>query len=420
MISPEQHHRLDRLAIAVVGAAVLMNFFLAAVNTHIAKMSSTSVILIQLTLTAIALSLLLIRHPRATATYYLLLSTLLWLALASTFFHEIYPRFFYDILVIPIFTLLGSSVRNVDIKWLRRLVWIVLTIAAIEAIWPSVYIQLLNPLSYYISTRDWVAATNTPAALSDAGLYVGAKRPGGDIFGIAQHRVGSIFLEPLSSGYFSIIAALSFLYFYNFKFRTTALPLAACLILALLSDTRSATAILIALVAFGGLLRYIPRYLGLWVPIAIITTIGAIYLSASTYDRELSYRIGITFSALQDADLVEIMFGGIDTQRAGDSGLVALIGNAGILGALIYFYVASGLVLGNKRMIGLSVSIMIFLVSTAFFGGAFFSIKTGALLGFIVGAFSVGAITNGVPSTRTRHLATISRTKDVRSPRVSA
>lgn len=401
MISPEKHPRLDRLALLTVGAAIFMNSGLAAVNAHIVGISTTVVILVQLAVTTMAAGLLLVRPPRVPASYYLLLGILLWLALVSLLFHEIYFRFYYNILIIPIFTLLGSSVRAVDIKWLKRLVAVVLVVAVVEAILPSFYSWLFNPLSYYMSTRDWVTTSARPAALSDAGLYVGAMRPGGGVFGVAQHRVGSIFLEPLSLGYFAIITTLSFLAYYGGKLRPFMVPLLACLFLALLSDTRTATAILVLLIASNRLLRYTPRYLGIWIPIVIVSAAAVFYYNAAG-DGELTYRVGITLSSLQKADLTQIIFGGIDAQRVGDSGLVMLIGNAGVLGALLYFYIASGLVLGNRSMINFSISIMIFLASVAIFGGALFSIKTGALLGFLTGAVSVGAITSGAPSTVAR------------------
>jgi putative polymerase len=398
MISPEKHHQLDRMALLTVSAAIFMNFGLAAVNAHLVNINTTTVILVQLTVTSIAVGMLFIRPPRVPASYYLLLGILLWLALVSLFFHEIYFRFFYDILIIPIFTLLGSTVRTLDIKWLRQLGTVVLIVALIEAILPDFYSWMVNPLGYFLSTRDWVAASTGPAVLPDSGLYVGAMRPGGGVFGVAQHRVGSIFLEPLSLSYFAIISALSFLTYYGRKLQPFILPMLACLFLSLLSDTRTATLILVLLISFNRLFQYTPRYLGIWVPIVIIFVAGVVYYNVSG-DGELAYRVGITFSSLQKANLTQIIFGGIDTQRVGDSGLVMLIANAGILGALIYFYIVSGLVLGNRRMIAFSVSVMIFLVSVAIFGGALFSIKTGALLGFITGALSVGAITGGAPST---------------------
>jgi hypothetical protein len=387
------------LAVTLLFAAIIMNFVLALINNLVLTLNANVVVATQLVITLSGLLIVIAHPPRITRSHYLTLGVfVICFLLASLIQQTIDFRFLYGVLVLQAFLLLGYSVDNVKPIALNWLLFCVSAVAVIEALLPDVYTVIVNPLHYYLSTREWVAqfVEQGRGAVGEAGLYVGAARSGGSVFGLADHRVGSIFLEPLSLSYFCVVMSLVYAHYYQFNLRKIFLPISTCLLVSILSDTRTATVLIVLFLLAGRLVRFVPLYMGLVLPLSIFAILGAIYVVGKNAGLgELAYRLSITYEALGTSQLGNIIFGGIQPDKTNDSAILSLVAGAGALGTLVYFYLSSGLFLSSGRASVYTLMIMFFMITVSFFGGVLFSIKTAAITGFMTGMICASARSKG-------------------------
>lgn len=376
----------DLLRIGVVWAALGMNFLLAIINANAFPVNSTVVLIVQLMVTAAAVVLILQDPPQTSPVFFIaILVVLLGYILSGLYHQKVDLRGLYDLLVIPIFILMGMTMRRFQ-SWMINIpvVAIVLT-ALVDGLLRDQFASFVNPLSYYRSTRVWVAGQDS-AFTEDSGLYVGADRAGGLIFSfISDHRVGSIFLEPLSLAYFSVIATIGYAVLYERQRIKFYIGAAVCLFLSLLADTRTATFAIVVSVVIVTFVRHVHKIFVVLVPFVIVTAGGLLYMSGK--GGELAFRLGLTFEGFQDSNSFAILIGDISSKQIYDSGLVALIYNVGLVAAMVQIYLISGVATFEWRKHAIvPLLAIIYVMIAAMFGGAVFSIKSAALLGTLIGA----------------------------------
>jgi putative polymerase len=380
----------DRASFLVLCACILENALLAFVNNALVSIDARVVSSVQVVLTMAAVGLVLYRGRNVCRLFVLGIVAFTFLVLLSAMYKgSLDVRFIYDVSLIPIFLLLGSTTQQQSASVLTRTLLIVFVVAIIEITLPRVYAGVLNPDKYFYFTRDWLAAyvgyNENP--LDSPDFYLGAYRPGGTALG-GETRAGSIFLEPLSLGYFAVIASIFFLQVPCLGLKRRIFLISVCLFLAALSDTRVAVFLIILLVTFSGILSRVPRQLLYVTPVFLLLSGGGLYKVSEIFGADASGRLSITFGNLESSSIVDIIFGGVNQTWVGDSGAIYLIGNAGILGYVLYLLLASGLVLTNRPPVFVSSAALLYIFVTSLFGGAFLSIKTAALLGYTVGAMS--------------------------------
>lgn len=378
---------LDRWAHWVVAGAIYLNFVLAVINAQAFGVSEGLVMIAQIGVLAAAAALVVAR-PQGLNLKVVAPVGLMIIAIAIAGFQSatVNPRFLHDVLIIPLFVALGASLKQISWRFLSWLAASILFVGLVERFLPALYISIVNPVKYYASTRSWAAATVLQSGMTE-GLYMGAARTGGNYLGgAAAHRVASVFLEPISFAYFGVLFYLfasSSLRFQGKKIGLFVLCAACCL----LADTRTALMLLTLLAVGAPILSRVDRRLAAVWPVALAIFIAAIYPVLPP--GELRYRLSLTVEPLARTDLWGwVLGGGIDMSRVGDSGIIYLIGNAGILGcAALYAVVVSR---GHDRNTTyLAHALGNFFAFMAMFGGAFLSIKTAAFAGFMLGAMSV-------------------------------
>lgn len=389
-----QAHSREGLVILLIYLCILQNFFLALLN-RVAGVNDTIVVICQLILTLAALMLAILRGFQVRPSFWFLCAA--WAgfaAVAAANKGTIELKFFYDAILIPIFILLGTTIRQIPLRHLIGMIILVAVVGIWEAVSPSSYGVVVNPLAYFFNTRAWVhqfVASGKQDMLA-TGLYIAASRPGGTIIGfLSEMRISSVFLEPLSLGYFCIIAsiAINSACLHQTKILPQALLIGSLALLASLSDSRLAV-LLVGMLALGsGLLRRLPKEFGFAIFVSMM--IAAAVLSTFDDDSnrafgDLGLRLSITFDTLSKSNLDNLLFGGIDLLRFGDSGVLYFIDNCGIFGAVLALMIYSGYSVTIRFNPLVSHSALIYLFAAALFGGAFFSIKTAALLGIIVGS----------------------------------
>lgn len=384
----QSRRRRDIIILGIVTAAIFMNFALAILNSVGFGVSSTTLIVVE--------ALILVASMVATLVYGLTMPPLFVLmalsvsagVIVSGAYHgSIYPKSLVDFIIIPMFSLLGLSLPRISRIWLNLLICVVAVCCLVEAFLPTLWISIVNPLSFYRATRVWVAASDAGGG-DNSGLYIGAMRSSGSFFSLVDHRVGGPFLEPLSLGYFSLLASFYYAQFYSDKRRVQAVFILICIVMALMSDTRIAVA-LIPIVWASSLVRYrFPKAMLVAVPIAVFLAAGIAYvLIGEAGVGDASYRLSLTFDPISSSSLVQLLTGDVPIDNINDSGDLYVIYFATIFGFVPLMWLCSGALLSDWR-INSAVPLFAgaYLAVTSLFGGAEFSIKTAALLGLMIGS----------------------------------
>lgn len=388
---PHRRRRIDRhdlLRISIVWAALIMNFFLALANNNGIGMNANIVLAVQLLLTIVAIIVIAYEPPLVGPSFIVSMAIIiLGYLVAGLFQQKLELKGLYEILIIPIFILLGLTLHQFG-AWMINVPMAVTTLFALaDGLLREQFAAVVNPLSYYRATRAWFAASNA-AFSADNGLYLGADRPNGSFFSfISDHRVGSIFLEPLSLAYFSVIAVIAYAVLYRNDRSKFYVGAASCLFLTLLADTRTATLlVLLALVIFT-VSKNVSKIFVYITPVVVLIVGALIYVrTGGGGGSELVFRLGLTYKSILSADSLSFFLGDVSSEQIYDSGVISIIQNVGVISAFVIIYMISGVYLFRWRATSyVPLMAMLYVMVTLLFGGAIFSIKTAALYGLVIG-----------------------------------
>lgn len=375
---------------AVVIACLLENPLLALINNFAFALNASIVAGVQLVITLAAVGVIALRRPHLSRTFLAACCLFIFCALLKFILTGAFnPRFLYDAAMLPLFLALGSTARRFSPRFLGLIVVVLMVTAIIELVFPEAYADVLNPRKYFYFTRDWVAAVTAPDAsiTTSSDIYLGSTRYTGSFFG-AAHRAGSLLLEPLSLGYMGIIGAIFFVHTPDLSLRHKAYLVGACVLLAVLSDTRVAVFLILAAVLLRHALAKVQTYWLVILPYAVLLAVVGLSLATQAMPGDLGLRLAVTSDPLLHASPLAVLFGGVDDSKVADSGLVYLIANTGLIGFCIYPLLASGVLLKDGPPSPVAVSIMLYLMVTLIFGYAPMSIKTACVLGYGVATLS--------------------------------
>lgn len=380
----------DGAVMAVIVACIVENPLLALINNFAFTLNSSIVAGVQLLITFAAVLVIVMRRPHISRAF--LVAGCLFLAAALLKFvvtGVFNPRFLYDAAVLPLFLVLGASAKRFSPRFFTIILIALLITAVIELVFPETYAAVFNPRKYFYYTREWVAAVTAPDASieTSSDIYLGATRYTGSFF-FAAHRAGSLFLEPLSVGYFGIIGSIFVVHAPSLSLRQKTALIVACLFLALLSDTRLAVFLILAMVGLRNLSGKTQLRWLLAVPYLLVLTVVLLYFAVQALPGDLGLRLGVTAEPLLKAMPLNILFGGVDDTKVADSGIVYLIANAGLIGYCVYPLLASGVFGEDDPPSPVAVSIMLYVMVALIFGYAPMSIKTASMLGYGVATLS--------------------------------
>lgn len=397
----------DAAPVLLVLAAMSFNFLLAILNANGREATGGQVQLVQLTITALALGLIAVRgRPHVQFAFPLLLGAYIFFFVVTGFLTGGYNiKALYDVVLLASFIALGATVGRLEIRALNWLIGIAAAVALFELFLPGTYANFVDPFSYFANTREWVAEATSDVFSDGAALSINGTRGGGESWlGITGngHRVGGIFLEPLSQGYFAVIASIIYSVAYQNRLRARTIATIVCLLLAAVSDTRAASMLIIAFYLLTPVFRRLPIGFAALVPFLglALAFVGYLLIMGDIQDSEFAFRLSLTFGVIAQTPLYITLFGGIDTTHAADSGIVTLLAYSGIGGTIVFFLMSAGWASSQTRAALPAILVAIYLIVTALFGGAFFSIKTAALLGLVIGAAGSGAFSALPPKPR--------------------
>jgi hypothetical protein len=374
------------LCFGLLFVAMFVNLILAFLNAHGLPASTNLVILVQAMITALALPAFVLSLTKLRPMALFALGFIAFSIVVTNILNPFNMKAIYDTLLIPIYIGLGMWASFARSKWVNYLLFFVVATVLLEILAPSIYASLFNPAGYFSATREWVANQKENASTA-GGLYTGAYRGGGSQFSVADHRISGAFLEPLSLGYFAVLLSIYYAGLHRGSLLMRAAAILICLGLALASDSRVSTALIVLSTVFLTLRLRLPVIvLWLTLPVVIIIVSGIYFGAVSAFPSDTFYRLGITYQALAATGLGPAMIGMVPLNRVGDSGILYMLRCVGLLGMLVAFWFYTGAFTYRKGAnVAVFVMISVYLSTSLLFGGAALSIKTASLLGYLVG-----------------------------------
>lgn len=299
-------------------------------------------------------------------------------------------------LLIPIaFFLLGVAapdLRQAD-RIVRAIVAIVIAVGVFEYLFPEVFTRIFNVAGFYIE-RGAMALTQ---AQQSSDLFVSGMRPEGAAGGrglfpfLGNHRVSSIFLEPISAGNFGIVVFIWALT-RSLMERRTFWGLFVCAgIIIVMADSRFGANFCALMLVLAFLPAEIRKLVVAMLPVLAILGLLLLPDVLSNYfriDNGFIGRIILSGSILDKFTTLQWL--GLSTPEfvTSDSGYAYTLAGFGIVGIGL-FWTALMLLKGRNgsfyliRDLGAGYFAILLCISNSPF-----TIKTGALLWFLIGAVS--------------------------------
>ncbi|MCB1542858.1 MAG: surface polysaccharide polymerase [Rhodoblastus sp.] len=375
-----------RVLSAVVLGAILFNFALCFVNTNLFRTGAAIVIGCEMALIGVTLALIAGRTFDLFVILGVYVAYTLFLAALQGSFD---PKPARDLMIPVIFYFaareLGSREDGDRLVWAA--VWIVLVVGLFEYGFLKQFVRLFDILGYYVSRGTVQAAA---AEMSGDRLFASGMRYEGRTFlpMLGEHRVSSVFLEPVSVGNFGAIC-FSWIVLRDWgrplRMMLRLLPVVAIFTLADARFGLSISILSIATCAFAGLTG---RVLVAAAPFAVIVAlawIGYTYPDVA-WDNTLRGRIllgGQFLSKLDVYDIFALVPNFAFTADSGYAYTLVKIGLAGFVAMwLLFAFAPARDIVAWRYRVFVAVYVTLLLVIS----NSIYSIKTAALLWYLVGA----------------------------------
>ncbi len=378
--------------------ALYYNAALAIINAHLFSVSLFHVALSEATILGFSLyySLRNLKNNKQAKLTFAFLAFFVSVFFLNSFLsvlggNSATPKPLRDILILFTFLLLGYSQGKND-RDLNKLValsaGLTLIFLLFELLRTDAFVKLFNISSYYAHTRGGEVDEEEPGLFRTAGSYSGRFSFG---FRTAQ-RLSSLFLEQTTHANFSIILAI----FLSARWTSLRsfprlLILSTIILIILGTDSRQAGGIcLIILLGYFLFPRVKKISLYFYIPAAILLMLVSFYDPNITHRQgdDFSGRLGYSISRLFNSDL-EAILGMRSGEKVVDSGYTYLLYSHSLIGFLVFcFFLPRILPYDSSESKRLSHSTMVFYTANlAVSGSTIFSIKTSALLWFVIGCF---------------------------------
>lgn len=373
------------LAFVVVGA-IVFNFLLCFVNTNVFRTSAGVVMLAELALIGAAFLVSLRDNFDLLAASAVFLAYMLFLGALQGSFD---PKPARDILIPFVFyfaALRAGDARTGD-RIVHASVAIVLVVGLFEYAFLTQYTKLFDILGYYVARGSVQAGA---AEFSADRLFASGMRYEGRTLlpFLGEHRVSSVFLEPVSVGNFGAICFAWIVLRHWGAPLAMALRLLPVLAIFVLADARFGLAVsLLSFVVFP-LARFVGRPLLALAPFALVLALAAIgFLYPDTaWDNTTRGRLLLSGQMLAGMTPAEV-FAFVRTDRfVSDSGYVYTLVKIGLIGfaATWLLYVLVPARSADSWRLRVFVAAYVTLLLTI--SNSIYSIKTAALAWYLLGA----------------------------------
>ncbi|MBB4010653.1 hypothetical protein [Allorhizobium taibaishanense] len=367
---------------AVIGG-LLLNLFLCFVNTRIMPVSDTHVMLGEMTMLGSAFLLAVDRRPGLYLTLLLFVSYMLMIfALRGA----LDLKALRDVFIPVGFYFMGKRVARVGLA--DRLVivcgLIVLVVALYEYLALESYLDYFNVLGYYIARGT---VTLQESFGQTRGLFISGLRPEPRTLlpFLGQHRVSSVFLEPVSAGNFGVILFAWALFRPTMPWRLIVIAMALTGIV--LADARFGFFTCVVITGLLPVYRFIPKTVWLVAPFILLAVIAAygLIVGAEGGANDVSGRLKVTAAILNHLDLQVVLGSKTTDQFTADSGISYTLTNFGLFGfvGLWAAFVLSPM--QDAKAWAFRGMMVVYLLLLMLISNSFYSIKTAALMWFLIG-----------------------------------
>ena len=377
------------LAATAVFFAVTFNFLLAAFNINVMYLTRGDVILAEVLIVALSLGVCIRSGHRLLIQWTIVawLLAIIFITL-SIFRGAIEAKYFRDILTVPLFIALGITyARGNIIKLFAVLQTVILTVMVFEGAFPVLFGEVVNPLSYYINTRDFKVEDfwNTEST-----LFVSATRPQDRFFDLIDiHRLSSVFLEPVSLGNWCIVVTVfCIVMWWDLSRKMKYFFILTNIVILVGCDGRLATVTSGIIVAISLIAKKLPRHSHFfYLPGAIFVAFLVVVLLNPPPGDTFLGRLEFSIRYLSGIDLDGLFGLSADLiRRSADSGISYIILTQSILGLAIFWCAICFLqATGNRRAVLLVHGVAAYVALSLLISYSMFSIKTAAALWFLFG-----------------------------------
>jgi putative polymerase len=392
---------------AAVLGAMTFNTVLCFVNTKLGGIGDGYAIICEICIISIVLFL---AYPAIDQMRLIVISTVLFYLIglaairAALYGGSIEIKPVRDMLIPIAFFLLGARLTN--IRYAERLVAVaaalVVIVGLVEYAFPTQFTHVLDIAKFYVQRGSMHAGQGQQS--SD--LFVSGMRPeqlGGRklLPFLGDHRISSIFLEPVSAGNFGIIL---FMWALVRSLQTRRLYMAvfgAAVVMIILSDSR-----------FGASFCLVITLLAL-IPVSVTTFIAAILPAAGLIALIVLPDSLSKTHAISNGLIGRIIWSGHILSRLDlpnwfgikspdiftlDSGYSYLLGGIGILGALIFWAMLWSVDSNNWQFKLFRNFIAAYYAALLCISNSPFTIKTASLLWFLAGVLAAAKEPQGLVS----------------------
>lgn len=371
-------------ALLIVGALVF-NFLLCFVNTRITGINDNYVILSEM---AIVGSVFLLAMTRRSALYLLVavfVSYMIFLfALRGGQFNLKSVR---DILIPIAFYFVGVRIRDPKLgdKLVVISALIVVGIGLFEYLAVDTFISYFNVIGYYLA-RGTVTVDQLYGQTK--GLFISGVRPEARTIlpFLGQHRVSSVFLEPVSMGNFAVII-YSWALYRGREFAGRWWVFALAFVVVALADARFGLYTCVLITVLYPLYNYIPRIFWSVLPFILLAVLAIYGITSVTGGgpNDISGRFAVTASILTKLTTGVVLGTETTDQFTADSGIAYSLTAFGIGGFIALWVLFVNAPLAEARAWRFHSMAIVYLLLLMLISDSFYSIKTAALLWFLLG-----------------------------------
>jgi putative polymerase len=394
--------------LAIVIGAMCFNLALCFANTIGVPVSNVHVIAAEMLIVSVVL---VVSYPSATQVHLLLFCGIVLYTLTVASLRVVIGtdgtidvKIVRDLLIPITFFVLGLRVRDTrDADLVVGVAAaIVLILGVFEFVWVDGYTKVFNVAKYYIA-RGTMEARD---ALQSADLFVSGMRPAGAEGGrnllpfLGDHRVSSVFLEPVSTGNFGVIVFTWALVRSKFEGKIYLGLMTAGLALIVLADSRFGAylcVITLVIVMLPPRLVTLGMMLMPLLALFLLTFVVPVLITGS-YDPQRRYldngvvgRLVLSGRMLGDFDVLNWM--GLKPARVltFDSGYAYIVSGIGALGLGMLWYLFMGIPGPNRQFYEFRNMAALYYGAILCISNSPFTIKTASLLWFLIGALSRGS-----------------------------
>lgn len=368
--------------IAVIGGLV-NNAFLCFVNTRVMAVHDSHVMIGELIFISCALIVALDRRIGLYLGFGVFLSYMLLLFALR---HQFDPKPIRDILVPFAFYCAGSRLGNLRLAdgIVTASVVIVVVVGLFEYFAVETYLDYFNVLGYYLS-RGAIRIQETYG--QTRGLFISGLRPEPRtiLSFLGQHRVSSVFLEPVSAGNFGVIVYAWTLYRKGMRLRW--LTMAGALTVIVMADARFGLYTCILMTVLTPFYQWIAKSIWLVLPFVALAAFAIYGLSTGTHGgpNDISGRFQVTAFLLTQLSAGVVFGSEVSDQFTADSGFAYTLvqfGIFGFIGLWALFVFAPG---KTARAWNFHSTAIIYFLLLLIISNSGYSLKTAGLFWFILG-----------------------------------